>query len=130
MAMTLWHHEIPTFTAGCVFCKVLPNRIKRMIALSCLFGYIASDSFDETVALERLNREFSFCRDSEALRLPTRFAMLVRGRTIEHHISIPSERGPLYQLAMDIVSKTPASLRYGSVTQMREDILRVLRMAL
>ena len=130
MAMTLWHHDIPTFTVGCVVCKLLPIRIKRMIALSCLFGYIASDSFDETVALERLNREFSFCRDSEALRLPTRLAMHLRGLTIEHKISIPHERGPLYQLAMDIVSKTPASIRYGSVTEMREDILRVLRMAL
>jgi len=130
MAIAHWQHEIPSIGVGCVLCSVLPKRIKRMVVLSCLFGYIASDSFDESVALERLNSEFSFCENKEALRLPTRFAMQIRGLKRAQQIRIPHDRGPLYQMAMDIVSKTPSSIRYGTLTEMREDVLRVLRMAI
>lgn len=130
MATAHWQNELPSLGVGCVLCSVLPKRIKRMVVLSCLFGYIASDSFDESVALERLNSEFSFCVDSEALRLPTRFAMLVRGRIHRQQIRIPHDRGPLYQMAVDIVRKTPTTIRYGTLTEMREDVLRVLRMAI
>lgn len=130
MATTLWQTKLPSLGIGCVLCKILPMRIKRMVVLSCLFGYIASESFDESLVMERLNREFSFCKDKEALRLPTRLAMHFREKTIEQPINIPHERGPLYKLAVDIVASTAPGIRYATLTEMREDVLRVLRMAL
>lgn len=130
MSITYWQHSMPSLTFGCALCKVLPKRIKRLVMLSCLLGYVSTDKFSESVVMERLNNAFELTDNCEALRLPTRLAILVRERITRHQIFIPHQRGPLYRMAVDIVSNTPPGLRYASLTEMREDVLRVLRMAL
>lgn len=126
MSTLYWPTAQSQSKVGCVFCKILPKRVKRIVVLASLYGFIVSDQFDEFVATKKLNKELNLCDDPQSLRLPLHLGAVLWNSEGSGKVQVPNERLALYKLATSIVQRTPASMRYGDRVEMRADVLRVL----
>lgn len=139
MSVLTWNDRL-AFKAASFFGRRLKNETKRMIFLSTLTGYLKDSSHPDPVMLEKLNELFSLSTSSKALEFPMTIHSKIWGKFdivklncigVECKVptDIDSSRLAFSQrrrIATEMINFVPEWLKYGSVANMQNDIIKLL----
>lgn len=123
--------------------KILPDKVKRLIFISSITGYLRGIQTPESALAERLNALMNMGNRSNSLLFPIMFNSQIwcefnpdhelKCRGLNYHDLIKFKEGTatsmknLRILSNAFIDNSPHFLMYGSKKEMRSDLMRLFK---